>query len=75
MEGLLDGFCSSKNFNFTVVVRPSKSHGNADHLSRLVSIGPANTVPLDDNLLDADLFEVDILFPDYVEILTYLETN
>ena len=57
------------------MVRPRKSHGNADHLSRLVSIGPANTVPLDDNLLDADLFEVDILFLDYVEILTYLETN
>ena len=34
-----------------------------------------NTVPLDDNLPDADLFEVDVLFPEYMEILTYLETN
>ena len=38
-------------------------------------MGPVNTVPLDDNLLDADLFKVDVLFPEYMEILTYLETN
>ena len=30
---------------------------------------------MDDNLPDADLFEVDVLFPEYMEILTYLETN
>ena len=64
-----------QEFNFTVVVRPGKSHGNADHLSRLEPMGPVNTVPLDDNLSDADLFEVDVLFPEYMEILTYLETN
>ena len=38
-------------------------------------MGPVNTVPLDDNLPDADLFEVDVLFPEYMEIFTYLETN
>ena len=58
-----------------MVVRPGKSHGNADHLSRLEPMGPVNTVPLDDNLPDVDLFEVDVLFPEYMEILTYLETN
>ena len=57
------------------MVRPGKSHGNADHLSRLEPMGPVNIVPLDDNLPDADLFEVDVLFPEYMEILTYLETN
>ena len=58
-----------------MVVRPGKSHGNADHLSRLEPTGLANTVPLDNNLSDMDLFEVDVLFSKYVEILTYLETN
>ena len=58
-----------------MVVCPGKSHGNADHLSRLQPTGLTNTVPLDDKLLDADLFEVDVLFLEYVEILTYLETN
>ena len=58
-----------------MVVRPGKFHGNTDHLSRLEPMGPVNTVPLDDNLPDADLFEVDVLFLEYMEILTYLETN
>ena len=62
-------------FNFIVVVRPGKSHGNADLLSKLQPTSPPNIVPLDDNLPDANLFEVDVLFPKYVEILTYLETN
>ena len=64
-----------QEFNFTVVVCPNKSHGNADHLSRLKPTGSANTLPLDDNLPNVDLFEVDVLFPKYMEILTYLETN
>ena len=58
-----------------MVVCPSKSHGNANLLSRLQPTSLPNTVLLDDNLLDADLFEVDVLFPEYVEILTYLEKN
>ena len=58
-----------------MVVRYGKFHRNADHLSQLEPMGPVNTVPLDDNLPDADLFEVDVLFPEYMEILTYLETN
>ena len=58
-----------------MVVRPGKSHGNADHLSWLEPMDPVNTVPLDDNLPDADLFDVDVLFSEYMEILTYLETN
>ena len=58
-----------------MVVCLGKSHGNADHLSRLDPIGSAHIVPLDDNLPDADLFKVDVLFLDYVEILTYLEMN
>ena len=58
-----------------MVVCHGKSHRNADLLSRLQPTSLPNIVPLDDNLLDADLFEVDALFFEYVEILTYLETN
>ena len=64
-----------QEFNFIVVVCPGKFHGHADHLSRLQPIGLTNTVPLDDNLPNVDLFEVDVFFLEYVEILTYLETN
>jgi hypothetical protein len=64
-----------QEFDFTIVVRPGKSHGNADHLSRLEPLENSNLEPLNDQLPDADLFEVDVIFPDYVDIITYLKTN
>ena len=38
-------------------------------------LAPSNLEPLNDQLPDADLFEVDVIFPDYVDIITYLKTN
>ena len=35
----------------------------------------SNLDPLNDQLPDADLFEVDVIFPNYVDIITYLKTN
>ena len=54
-----------QEFNFTVVVCPGKSHGNANVLSRLQPTGLPNAAPLDDNLPNANLFEVDVIFPEY----------
>ena len=34
-----------------------------------------NLEPLDDQLPDFNLFEVDVIFPDYADIITYLKTN
>jgi hypothetical protein len=35
----------------------------------------SNLEPLNDQLPDANLFEVDVIFPNYVDIITYLKTN
>ena len=64
-----------QEYYFTIVVRPRKSHGNAYHLSRLEPLAPSNLEPLNDQLPNADLFEVDVIFLDYIDIITYLKTN
>ena len=50
-----------QKFNFTIVVRPGKSHGNANHFSRLEPLPRSQSEPLNDRLLDVDLFEVDVI--------------
>jgi transposase InsO family protein len=64
-----------QEFDFTIVVRPTKSHGNADHISRLEPYTLESLKPLNDEFPDANLFEVDIIFPDYVDIINYLKTS
>ena len=48
-----------QEFDFVIQVRPGKHHANADHLSRISN--DLNIEPIDDNLPDAQLFEVDIV--------------
>jgi transposase InsO family protein len=62
-----------QEFDFTVEVRPGKSHANADHLSRLND--ELGDEPIDDSFPDAQLFFVDIIPPEYAEIINYLQTN
>jgi hypothetical protein len=62
-----------QEFNFTIQVRPGKSHANADHLSRLSDA--LGTEPIDDSFPDADLFFIDKVSPEYAEIINYLQTN
>jgi hypothetical protein len=62
-----------QEFNFTIQVRPGKRHANADHLSRLSE--ELGHEPIDDNLPDANLFQVDIISKEYADILHYLSTN
>ena len=38
-------------------------------------VAPSNLEPLNDQLPNVDLFEVDVIFHDYVDIITYLKTN
>ena len=64
-----------QEFNFTVVVRPGESHGNANHISRLEPLSPSQLEPLNDQLLDSTLFEVDVIHSEYADILTFLQTN
>lgn len=59
-----------QEFNFTVQVRPGKQHANADHLSRLSMVEAIE--PIDDNLPDAHIFNVDIIHLEYVGIIHYL---
>lgn len=64
-----------QEFDFTIVVRLGKSHGNADNISRLEPLAIEALQPLDDQLPDAHIFEVDIIQPEYAEILNYLRSN
>jgi hypothetical protein len=64
-----------QEFNFIIVVRPGKSHGNADHISRLEPLLQSQLEPLNDQLPDADLFDVDVIQPEYAEIINFLQTN
>jgi hypothetical protein len=64
-----------QEFTFTIVVRPGKSHGNADHISRLEPFPQSQLEPLNDKLPDAVLFEVDVIQTEYADILTFLQTN
>jgi hypothetical protein len=57
------------------VVRPNKSYGNADHISWLEPLPGSQLAPLNDQLLDADLFEVDVIHAEYAEIINFLQTN
>ena len=51
-------------FNFEVIVKSGRLNVGPDHLSRLEN--GENGGPLDDQLLDADLFRVEEI-PDYLE--------
>ena len=62
-----------QDFNFTVEVRPSKSHANADHLSRLNE--ESKSEPIDDSFPDAQLFYIDVIPREYAEIIEYLQHN
>ena len=62
-----------QEFTFKINVRPGKQHANADHLSRLSN--ELGTEPIDDNLPDAALFAVDIISPEYREVIQYLTTQ
>jgi len=57
------------------VVRPGKTHANVDHLSQLEPTELSNTVPIDDELPDGQLFVVEAIQSEYKEILDYLRTN
>jgi hypothetical protein len=60
-----------KEFNFTIQVRPGKHHANADHLSRISY--ELSFEPIDDEFLDAQLFNIDVIHPEYVDIIYYLD--
>ena len=62
-----------QEFNFTIQVRPGKSHANADHLSRINH--KEGSEPINDNFLDADLFQLDIIPIEYADIIHYLSTR
>lgn len=64
-----------QEFNFIIVVRLGKSHANVDHLSKLEPYNITQLEPLNDELPDANLFEVDIIQSEYGDILKYLTTN
>jgi hypothetical protein len=64
-----------QEFNFTIVVRPGISHGNVDHISRLEPLLASQLEPLNDQLPDADLFEVDVIQAEYAEFINFLQTN
>jgi len=64
-----------QKFHFDIVVRPSKQHSNADFMSRLKDKENLNGSSLEDDIPDANLFEVDIIHTEYADILNYLSTN
>lgn len=59
-----------QEFDFTINVRPGKTHANADHLSRLSNI--LENEPISDALPDAELFLVDLIMLEYSELIQYL---
>ena len=62
-----------QEFDFTVEVRPGKSHANADHLSRINE--ELEIEAIDDSFPDAQLFYIDVIPPEYAEIIDYLQSN
>ena len=62
-----------QEFNFTVEVRPGKSHANADHLSILRK--DSRSEPIDDSFPDAQLFYIDVIPHEYAKIIEYLHSN
>ena len=62
-----------QEFNFTVEVRPDKSHVNADHLSRLEEESELESI--DDSFPDAQLFCIDVIPREYAKIIEYLQNN
>ena len=59
-----------QEFNFTIHVRPSKKHANANHLSWLTNELGGDPIP--DSFSDADLFVVDVIFTEYADLIQYL---
>jgi hypothetical protein len=62
-----------QEFNFTIKVKPGKTHANADFLSRISK--EINPESIDDNFLDAQLFNIDVIPTEYANIIHYLTTN
>ena len=62
-----------QEFDFDVDVRLGKKHANADFLSRLSK--EVNPTSIDDSLLDAHLFNVDVIPVEYADVLYYLKNN
>lgn len=62
-----------QEFNFTINVRPSKTHVNADHFSRLSK--EVGIEPINNNFPDAQLFSVDVVSLEYAELMNYLSTR
>jgi hypothetical protein len=62
-----------QEFNFTIQVRPGKSHANADHLSRInLELG---SEPINDDFPDAALFQVEVIPTEYADIIHFLSTG
>ena len=59
-----------QEFTFTIHVRPSKKHANADHLSWLTNELGGDPIP--DSFSDADLFVVDVISEEYTDLIQYL---
>lgn len=59
-----------QEFNLTIEVRPDQSHANADHLSRLNE--KSGLEPINDLFPNAQLFYIDVIPREYVEIIEYL---
>jgi hypothetical protein len=62
-----------QEFNFTINVRPNKTHANVDFLSRISE--EINPEFINDNFPDAQLFNVDVILAEYLDIIHYLTTN
>ena len=62
-----------QEFDFDVDVRLGKKHANADFLSRLSK--EVDPTSIDDSLLDAHLFNVDVIPIEYADVLYYLKNN
>ena len=62
-----------QEFTFKIIVRPRKNHVSADHLSRIKTGEPADTV--NDDLPDAQLFQIAVLPKCYMSIGEYLSTG
>ena len=70
MVVLQGGFYYFKNLIFLINVRPRKSHTNADFLSRVSE--QINPKSIDNAFPDAHLFNVDIIPPEYANVIYYL---
>lgn len=57
-------------FTFSIDIRPRKKHANADHMSHLANI--LDNEPINDALLDAKLFIIDVITSKYSELIQYL---